>query len=157
LGPDYIRQLFASGVVFTKDARQLLDWVARGQYPIALGPSELQAAELKSKGVQIELIEGEAMQEGGALTSGFGSLAVVNRAPHPNATRVYLDWVLSKDGQTDWSRSSGYPSRRLDTPTDHLLATLIPRPGVKYREDYYEDHQVRHREVDAFLDTILPN
>lgn len=28
-------------------------------------------------------------------------------APHPNAARLYLDWILSNEGQEDWVKSSG--------------------------------------------------
>lgn len=28
-------------------------------------------------------------------------------APHPNAARLYLDWILSEEGQEDWVKNSG--------------------------------------------------
>lgn len=57
LGKEFLEQLFASGLVFSNDDRQMLDWVARGQFLIAIAPSELLAAELKEKGVtDLELL-----------------------------------------------------------------------------------------------------
>jgi ABC-type Fe3+ transport system substrate-binding protein len=47
-----------------------------------------------------------------------GEVGLINRAPHPNAARVYLNWLLSKEGQTSWARGTGYVSSRLDVPTD---------------------------------------
>jgi iron(III) transport system substrate-binding protein len=46
LGQEYLSQILAAGLVFSKDERQILDWVARGQYPVALAPSETVAVEL---------------------------------------------------------------------------------------------------------------
>jgi iron(III) transport system substrate-binding protein len=156
LGPDYLRQLFAQGVVYSADDRQVLEWVARGQYPMSVGSSELEATELSKKGLPIAVMDGHDIQEGSYLTAAFGSLAVVNRAPHPNAVKVYLDWLLSKEGQTDWSVASGFPSRRLDVPTDHLDKSSIPRPGVQYQENYKEPFVVIKAELDAFFETAIP-
>jgi iron(III) transport system substrate-binding protein len=156
LGPDYLRQFLNSGVIFSTDDRQILDWVARGQYPIALAPSELETAELSKKGLPIQLQDAHEIQEGSYLTAAFGSVAVLNRAPHPNATKVYLNWLLSKEGQTDWSVASGYPSRRMDIPTDHLTKATIPRPGVQYQENYKEPYVVIKTELDAFLENAIP-
>ncbi|HLQ34496.1 MAG TPA: extracellular solute-binding protein, partial [Chloroflexota bacterium] len=134
LGKDYLKQLFGQGVVLTRDFRQLADWVARAQYPIGLGASDTAAFELKQKGVPIEFLSPEALQEGSYLTSGWGSVAVVNRAPHPNAARLYLDWLLSKEGQQSVARAAGYPSRRLDASIDGLPPAMVPKPGVEYQE-----------------------
>jgi hypothetical protein len=68
---------------------------------------------------------------------------------------VYLDWLLGRDGQTDVSRGAGYPSRRLDVPTEHLNPLVVPRPGVEYRDNYREAVVRRRDEVVAFLHTII--
>jgi iron(III) transport system substrate-binding protein len=157
LGPAFIKDLFANGVTFSKDDRQILDWVARGQYPLTLTASDLAVAELKKKGITIELLPSEALAEGTYLTAGFGSVSVIDRAPHPNATKVYLNWLLSQEGQTAWSRASGYPSRRLDVPTDHLAdPALIPKPGVAYQENYKERYQLVFRDIQAYMLSVLP-
>ena len=46
---------------------------------------------------------------------GFGAVALMDKAPHPNAAIVYLNWLLSKEGQTEYAKS-GRNSRRLDVP-----------------------------------------
>ncbi len=54
---------------------------------------------------------------------------LVNRAPHPNAARLYVNWVLSQEGQRVWQQATGYNSRRLDVdgPPD-----TAPKVGIKY-------------------------
>jgi iron(III) transport system substrate-binding protein len=156
LGKAFMQQFFTQGVVLTRDERQLLDWVVRGQYQLGIGASDLLATEQKSKGVPIEMIDAEAsLAEGAFLASGLGNVSVVNRAPHPNATRVYLNWLLSREGQTAWSRASGNPSRRLDIPTDHLDPALVPNPNTKYVHSYKESLVRMIPEVDEYLKTLL--
>ena len=56
LGKEFLANLFAAGTVFARDLRQPLEWLARGQYPISLGPSAFEALELRQKGLPIELL-----------------------------------------------------------------------------------------------------
>jgi iron(III) transport system substrate-binding protein len=151
LGPSFLRQLFANGVVLSKDDRQVLNWVTRDQYPIAIAPSETYTSELKGKGLQIEPLDGDEIEENSYLTSGFGTVAVANRAPHPNAVKVYLNWLLSQEGQAVWTRVHNYPSRRLDAPTDHLRSGVVPKPGFPYSKSYAEDVINTKDDVSQFL------
>ncbi|MCZ6625703.1 MAG: ABC transporter substrate-binding protein, partial [Deltaproteobacteria bacterium] len=38
------------------------------------------------------------------------------RAPHPNAAKVFINWYLSRQGQTAVTRINKGNSRRLDVP-----------------------------------------
>ena len=49
---------------------------------------------------------------------------------HPNAAKVYLNWLLSRDGQTEFARGTGYVSSRTDVPTDHAQPWRVPQPGA---------------------------
>jgi ABC-type Fe3+ transport system substrate-binding protein len=57
---------------------------------------------------------------------------LVNKAPHPNAASVFLNWVLGKEGQTAWSKAMDHLSKRVDVPTDHLSPYIIPPANAKY-------------------------
>lgn len=61
---------------------------------------------------------------------GFGNLMLVNRAPHPNAAKVFNNWLLSRDGQVAYVKSSQINSRRLDVSGGP--AEMAPKRGVKY-------------------------
>lgn len=155
LGKDFIQRLASTEVVFTRDERQHLDWAARGQHPIALGPSQTTAAELRGRGVKLEYVDPASLKEGGYISSGSGSLSVLNKAPHPNAAKVYLNWLLSKEGQTAWTTKTLTVSRRLDTPRDHLPAYSVPKEGVRYLEASKEEHLKLVDEIQEFLRTVL--
>jgi ABC-type Fe3+ transport system substrate-binding protein len=66
---------------------------------------------------------------GARLSTGFGALYLVHRAPHPNAAKVFANWLLSKRGQAAWAGIALEASRRLDVaegPADRK-----PNPNVK--------------------------
>ncbi len=157
LGKKFIRQLFTTqNVSLSNDEGQLLDSVARGRYPIAIGPSGTLAFEMKSKGLPVELFGSAALQEGGAITASNGSFMLPRNIPHPNAVRVYIDYLLSREGQLAWSKATGLTSRRRDVPNDHIPGILVPKEGVKYLEDYKEPLIVLRDEVVDFVNSVLP-
>lgn len=53
-------------------------------------------------------------------------IAIVKNAPHPNAARVLVDWLLSREGQ-ELIATTGHTSRRADVPGDpHLFNAKDP-------------------------------
>jgi len=59
-------------------------------------------------------------------------LAVANHAPHPNAARVFVNWMASKEGLELYSRGRNNATLRTDIDESFLPPETIPRPGVKY-------------------------
>jgi iron(III) transport system substrate-binding protein len=153
LGKPYLEQLLQQGLILTRDERQLLDWVVRGQHALALAPSELVVNDLRAKGVSPALLGAQDLEEGSFLTVGAAVIAVANRGPHPNAARVYLDWLLSPEAQLAYSKATGYVSRRTDVPTDHLPAYAVPQPGVRYMETWQQSYFKRQQDVGEFFRT----
>ncbi len=66
------------------------------------------------------------------IEPGSGTISVMNKRPHPNATRIFINWLLSKDGQTVYAEAAGIESAREDVSKAHLGAGLIREPGKKY-------------------------
>jgi ABC-type Fe3+ transport system substrate-binding protein len=62
-------------------------------------------------------------------------LTVANRAPHPNAARVFANWIASKEGLETYSRGYGAATARTDVDESFLERGGIPRAGVKYFDD----------------------
>jgi ABC-type Fe3+ transport system substrate-binding protein len=44
----------------------------------------------------------------------------VKSSPHPNATKVFVNWLLSKEGQEVYGKAMGQATRRLDVDTRWL-------------------------------------
>jgi hypothetical protein len=75
---------------------------------------------------------------------------VPRNPPHPNALKVYIDYLLSKEGQTEWSKAIGFASLRQDVPRDHVIQYLIPKEGVQYLDSHLERYVNLRNEVVAF-------
>ncbi len=155
LGKDYIERLFAHGIVLTRNPRQLWDWVAHGKYPISIAAFSAMGARLKRQGVKIELLDSHKLKEGAYITPAFGNVGVVNKAPHPNALKVYLNYLLSRKGQLELSRTVGYVSRRLDVPRDHLPKGVVPREDSKFPATYKEPFLNVRAESNAYIRALL--
>lgn len=64
-------------------------------------------------------------------TAAFSRLALISKgAPHPNAARVFIDFVLSQEGQNALA-SGGLPSIRADVDAGLNINTLNERVGGK--------------------------
>ena len=89
--------------------------------------------------MQFEVLGG--LKELGTPTSAsFGSLMLLQPAPHPNAAKVFTNWLLTKEGQLAYSIGMEQPGRRLDVPTDHLPNDVLLRPDGKYWPSYIEEN-----------------
>ncbi|HEY2986704.1 MAG TPA: extracellular solute-binding protein [Candidatus Binatia bacterium] len=138
-GEDFLKKLLSEQkIVFTLDRRQLTEWVVRGRYPIGISLPEDQLKIFLEKGVGKNLLSMEDHSLVKAYSQGFGSVAVFNRRPHPNATKVYLNWLLSKEGQTSWvGNTLSRNSRRLDVVPGDTRNVL--RPNEKYKNTQAEE------------------
>ena len=61
----------------------------------------------------------------------------MNRAPHPNAAKVFINWLLSREGQSLFQRVISLPgdarnSRRIDVSKDHVPTSEARRDKMTY-------------------------
>jgi len=117
-GEAFIRKLLAEQkIVFTRDRRQLTEWVVRGRYPVAvsLPTDQLKIFLEQGVGKNVKAIDDPTFAN--SLNPGFGAFGILNRRPHPAAAKLYANLLLSKEGQLSWvTQSGGRNSRRLDVP-----------------------------------------
>jgi iron(III) transport system substrate-binding protein len=140
-GTEYIRALREQAAYVDRDARRMIEMVARGRYPILVGPNDALLQQLKMEGMEVAVLS--AFQDhGGVVNSSYGTLMLLERAPHPNAAVVFANWLLSKEGQTAYSKGMNQASRRLDAPTDHLPPEARMLPNVTYWPSYTEDNSI---------------
>jgi iron(III) transport system substrate-binding protein len=128
LGPDFIRKLAQQDLKLMLDDRTAALWLAQGTSPICIC-SDLQTDRLIKEGLPIKAVEGRQLKEGTHVTSAFANIALVNKAPRPNAARLYINWILSKEGGTVFSHATGDPSLRTDVTTEHVEPWAVPQPG----------------------------
>lgn len=135
LGPDFIRKLFGEmGVTYSRDYRQMVDWLAQGKFALCIGCKETDKA--KAQGLPIDDFDTSLWKEGASFSAGGGTLSFFNKAPHPNAAKVFVNWFLSRKGQIALQKY-GNPedppnSRRIDIPKDGVPMRNQLIAGRKY-------------------------
>ena len=138
LGPEYLKKLFSvAGLTLVRDDRQQTDWLAAGKFPITLTSKATEVEEAKSQGLPVDVLDAHTFrQDGVGLEAGGTMLALANRAPHPNAAKVLINWFLSREGQTAIQKTGandpGQNSLREDIPKEHLPGSLQRQKGVQY-------------------------
>lgn len=128
LGAAFIRALSRQGITFVKNYSQQADMVGQGRFPVGVGFSDATVEERIKRGVPLIILDPRQLREGTHMSPASGGLSVFNRAPHSNAAKVYVNWLLSKEGQTTFVRAAGYVSARVDVPTDHAEPWRVPSP-----------------------------
>jgi ABC-type Fe3+ transport system substrate-binding protein len=152
-----MRKIFAlKDLVMPRDDRQMLDFAARGKYPIAIGPSDVLTNEFIARGLPLKHLNPETLKEGTYITAGNGSLAIPRSAPHPNALRVYVDFFLSPEGQLEWSKAARFASLRRDVSKEHVQDILVPKDGMPYPDISTEKYVRLREEIVEFIKTIMP-
>jgi iron(III) transport system substrate-binding protein len=151
---DYIRALRAQAGAVDRDRRRMLEWIARGRYPILFNPDPTTLEQLAQEGINIPVLQG-FKDYGTYVTPGFGSLGLIKDAPHPNAAKVFLNWFLGKDGQTAYSTALNSVSRRLDVSRDHIPPEFRLQPDVKYWASYKEAEAIPSPDLVALLKEVF--
>ena len=90
------------------------------------------------------------LTEGNYLSAGWGGVNLIDRAPHPNAAKLYINWLLSKEGQSAWQKS-GYNSARIDIPKEAVDAANRIVDGVTYYEQFTARAVIQRDEVSTKL------
>jgi iron(III) transport system substrate-binding protein len=138
LGPEFLRRFYREmDVTLTADLRQALDWLAVGKFALSMPAQSSYTAKAKMQGLPVDEFDPHHFKEGASLSVAFGQLALMNRAPHPNAATVFVNWLLSREGQSAFQGIISTPgeaknSRRIDVPKDHIPASERRVDGVKY-------------------------
>jgi len=133
----FMRKLVDQQVVILRDRRQQIEWVAQGKNPIGIGTHPETVAQFMGVGAHVHPAR---TKEGALMQTVGGGMQALSKDPHPNARAVFLNWVLTREGSTVFSRAFGHPSSRKDVPPEGVNPIFIPRPQDKVvfeNEEYY--------------------
>ncbi|MBI4331132.1 MAG: extracellular solute-binding protein [Chloroflexi bacterium] len=123
---EFLRQLVKQEPVINRDYRLQAEWLARGKVAVGIGVPIGQLMEFKNVGAPVAFVRAK---EGGRVGGGPGGIALPSgKLPHPNAARVFINWILTREGGTVFSKAMSQPSWRLDVSTEGLEELVAP-PG----------------------------
>ena len=139
-GIDFVKRLYGGQeVTYTRDSRQLVEWAARGTYPIVLGAIQSEVERFRQGGMK-QLVVPTMADGPGTLTGGFGVVTLPKGRPHVNAATVFVNWMASHPGHVAYASSMLESSTRADAQLDSMPDYVKPKPGVKYTLDQYSEN-----------------
>ena len=105
---DFLRLLGKQDIRFFTGTAEVVRVVAKGEYPIALVGPLVNSKEYMDQGAPIKAL---SMQEGTVVQ--VSTIAGIKNAPHPNAAKLFVNWVMSQEGQAKYTRPLGvFPVRK---------------------------------------------
>ncbi len=138
IGPTFLRRLLGEmEMVPSRDVRQIGDWLSSGRYPISIftAYSRTGLDVAKKQGLPVDWFGPRNFKEGIPLSNANGNVCLINKAPHPNAARVAINWLLSREGQTAFQKISNpgiSNSLRVDIPKDRIMPEYQRVEGGNY-------------------------
>lgn len=152
-GPKWVKTyLTEAGVTFAEDRRILETWLVSGRFPLrAVSSSETELRVLAKKGLPLKswILP---RQEGILRATGSGCcISAFDNAPHPNAVKLFVNWFLSKEGQTlthELIPALDRASLRTDVPWGKVIEDQRRDNSKKYRfPDADPDSAVKYKEA----------
>jgi len=117
-GEEYLKRLVAQKLFVTRDLRLLAENLAKGKIAVTSGIAYSEFLPFIKAGLPVTPLP--VPKEGLYVSGGYGHLTILKNPPHPNATKVFVNWLLGRDGQEIFSRAMGVGSRRFDVDTKWL-------------------------------------
>jgi ABC-type Fe3+ transport system substrate-binding protein len=123
-GKEFLQRLADQNLFIHRDGQQIAVNLAKGNLAVALGLAQRFVDPYIKGGLPIKVLT--TVKEGMGGSNGFGTVAVMSNAPHPNAAKVYINWLLGKEGQDLYGRALTQGSRRWDVDTKWLARFNTP-------------------------------
>jgi iron(III) transport system substrate-binding protein len=114
-GEDYLKRLVTQDLQLSRNPRVLAESLAREKLAVIIGVNYYGFRSFIDAGLPVKALP--IFKEGTYGTAGSGNLVIIKNHPHPNATKVFVNWLLSKEGQEIWTKELSQPTRRWDVDT----------------------------------------
>ncbi|MEK7210579.1 MAG: extracellular solute-binding protein, partial [Candidatus Binatota bacterium] len=144
-GEEYLRRLAGQKLFLTRDLRLLAENLAKERVGIALGIGYSEFLPFKKVGLPVSALP--TPKEGLYATGGYGHLTIIKNPPHPDATKVFVNWFLGKEAQEIFSKAMGAPTRRLDVDTkwSKEFGALAAKDALTLEQFYRMENQSEER------------
>ena len=130
LGGDFITALAKQNITLQQDYQQEIDIVGQGKAPLLIGGVDYLAEARMKQGAPIGIVPPAQLKEGTDVSSASGDVSIFNKPPHPNAARVYINWLLGAKEQEAYARATGFVSSRVDVNGDWTEPWRVPAPNA---------------------------
>jgi ABC-type Fe3+ transport system substrate-binding protein len=142
-GKAYLQKLRAQNIAkSTASARQILDLVIAGEYPLAVQIFNHHAYISKTAGAPVE------WQPLEPVTATINTIGLAKHAPRPHAAMLFLDFLLSKKGQKIVQVSNYLPAH----PEMPALQADLKPGGGRFKKANYIDPEVLYDQGNEWVD-----
>ena len=117
-GEEYIRKLAQQEMFVGRNARQIADALAKGSLALTIGVGYRDFDPFLDANLPVKHLP--TLREGTYVSGGNGIVGMIKDAPHPNAAKVFFNWLRSREGQELHGKAAQQPTRRLDVETKGL-------------------------------------
>jgi iron(III) transport system substrate-binding protein len=142
-GKAYVQKLKQQNIAkSTASARQILDLVIAGEYPMAIQIFNHHAYISKTAGAPVE------WQPLEPVTATNNSIGLAKNAPHPHASMLFLDFVLSKKGQRVFQQANYLPAH----PEIPALQADLKPGGGRFKKANYLSPEILYDKGNEWVD-----
>jgi iron(III) transport system substrate-binding protein len=146
-GEDYLKKLVAQDLYLGRDQRLLAESLAKGRVAVMIGLSYYSYLPFLKAGLPVKSLP--KLKEGNYGTGGSGNLAIIKGSAHPNSTKVFVNWLLSREGQEVVTKALGQATRRLDVDTRSLRESgTIAAKDVMSVNDFWQIENQSEEKLD---------
>ena len=151
-GKPFIRALIEEQKpVITRNERQLMDWFVSGRYPVSIGIPGSFIRLYRQRGVTLNIGEVTGLKR---WSPGVCGIQVLNPRPHPNATIVFVNWLLSRKTQEMIMPLVGLNSRMQGVPMADPAHKIDFDKLDEYESGQTEEFHVQQREARDFVKAL---
>ena len=124
---NFLKELYKQDIKFTTAAPEEGLLLSRGERTLSIRGPDIVYGRFLGEGAPIRAV---ALSDGTVLAG--VTTAAFKDGPHPNASRVFLNWFLSPEGQTVYGRAAKVASVRKDVPNflPQGAQVTLPKPII---------------------------
>jgi ABC-type Fe3+ transport system substrate-binding protein len=135
-GEEYLGKLAQQDLLITQNQRQIAEGLAKGKLVFSIGLSHYSYEPFIKAGLPVKPVPN--IKEGAHASNGSGVVTIVKNPPHPNATKIFVNWLLGKEGQEVYGKAMVQGTRRLDVDTQWLKESGVEAcKDIMTVDDYY--------------------
>jgi ABC-type Fe3+ transport system substrate-binding protein len=142
-------------LVLSQEPRQAVDWLAQGKFVFLLFTSPREVLRAKAQKLPVDILDPRRMKEAPVVETAASSFALMDKPANSNAARLFLNWLMSREGQISFQKSQGScDSARIDIPKDDVPPLSRRKDGVQYFR-LWDTEWMDVNEVQKFVEASL--
>jgi len=156
LGPQFFRRLLTeTDLVLSQDPRQAVDWLAQGKLAFLLFTSPREILRAREQKLPVDILDPRRVKEAPVVETAASSFMLMDKPANPSAARLFLNWLMSREGQISFQKSQGNcDSARLDISKEDVPLLSRRKDGVQYFR-LWDTEWMDVDEVQKFIDASL--